>query len=314
MRTAGDEERRQRIKANGLECLGRLHGDQTWEDWMGVAAAMEIITEEALAASGSFKWDANDRRAVKEFNMRWDEYEAGAGRNYKPLSKQERWAVREVTSNPEISAYRAGLTGPEKRRLNHPNAVINRWKAREKAKATPAADKPPSAFEKMKRTKVELQEELHKVRKNSDGSTLTKDTMPKDAAITIIGSFDGLPSKVSRIESIARELLAWVKAQPSAPAPREPKAKAKQAKAVLVWKGSSSLSSAMTTGGGKYSISEVSHFPSFKVQGYHLSLYSKEQLANPNKNGTRESTRIGDLFPTLEKAKAAAEADYTGRI
>ena len=138
MRTAGDEERRQRIKANGLECLGRLHGDQTWEDWMGVAAAMEIITEEALAASGSFKWDANDRRAVKEFNMRWDEYEAGAGRNYKPLSKQERWAVREVTSNPEISAYRAGLTGPEKRRLNHPNAVINRWKAREKAKATPA--------------------------------------------------------------------------------------------------------------------------------------------------------------------------------
>ena len=45
-----------------------------------------------------------------------------------------------------------------------------------------------------------------------------------------------------------------------------------------------------------------------------LRTLSKEQLANPNKNGTRESTRIGDLFPTLEKAKAAAEADYTGRM
>ena len=31
--TPGDEERKQRILDNGLGCLRRLHGDQTWEDW-----------------------------------------------------------------------------------------------------------------------------------------------------------------------------------------------------------------------------------------------------------------------------------------
>ena len=62
-------------------------------------------------------------------------------------------------SNPAINAYRNTLTGPEKRRLNHPNAVINRWRALEK-KATPPEDKPLSAFAKERKANIELQEEL----------------------------------------------------------------------------------------------------------------------------------------------------------
>ena len=173
MRT-GDEDRIARIKQNGLECLGRLHGDQTWEDWQGVAAAMEIITEEALAAVGASQWDKDNKHAVKEFNRRWDDYETSAGTNHKPLSKQEHWAVREVMSKPEISAFRSTLTGPAKRRLNHPNAVINRFNG------------------------------------------FTRDETNKTIAIAIIGTFDGLPSRISRVEAIAREMLAWVTAQKKA--------------------------------------------------------------------------------------------------
>ena len=110
--TPDNTERVQRIKANGLACLGRIHGDVTWDDWMGVGAAMMIVTEEALVVVGALKWDSNNKYAVTEFNARWDLYEASAGSNHKPLSKQEKCALREIMSNPEISAWRGTLTGP----------------------------------------------------------------------------------------------------------------------------------------------------------------------------------------------------------
>jgi hypothetical protein len=134
--TPGDEERKQRILANGLDCLRRLHGDQTWEDWMGTGEAMMVITENALAAVGATAWDKDNKKLVKEFNRRWDEYEAGAGSNQKLLSKQERASLRFVMTNPEVGAFRAGLMGPDKRRLNHPNAVINRWRFSLRARVT----------------------------------------------------------------------------------------------------------------------------------------------------------------------------------
>ena len=104
--TPDDAEHVQRIKANGLACLGRLHGDLTFEDWIGAGAALMIITAEALAAIDATTWDKDNKRVVTEFNRRWDDYEFGAGKNHKPLSKQERSALREVMANPAISTSR----------------------------------------------------------------------------------------------------------------------------------------------------------------------------------------------------------------
>jgi hypothetical protein len=127
--TPGDEERKARIKTNGLECLRRIHGDQTWEDWRGAGAALVIFTEEAMAAVEATEWNKDNRRLVKEFNKRWDAYEGSLGSNFKPISKQERWALREVMTNPKIEAWRAKLDGYHMRRLNHPNAVLNKWRS-----------------------------------------------------------------------------------------------------------------------------------------------------------------------------------------
>ena len=206
-------ERVQRIKANGLQCLGRLHGDQTWDDWIGVGAALVIITKEALVEVAALKWDPNNKRLVKAFTVRWDEYEAGAGKNHKPLSRQERHALREVMNNPELSAWRSTLTGPEKRRLNHPNAVLNRYKSQAKAKATPAENRKPSPLAKLKAANIELQEELHQLKQHGDGSTFSKGDSTKNIAAAIIGTFDGLTNKASKVEAIARELTVWVKQQ-----------------------------------------------------------------------------------------------------
>jgi hypothetical protein len=139
--TPGDEERKQNVLNHGRECLRRVKGDTTWEDWMGIGAALMVITEEAMAEVGVAVWDKNNRRLVREFTQRWDEYEASAletGSNQKPLSKQERWALREVMNNPKIGAWRATLDGYNRRKLNHPNKVIERWR-----RATQTSDKEP---------------------------------------------------------------------------------------------------------------------------------------------------------------------------
>ena len=142
-----------------------------------------------MIALNSTVWDANDRKLTKEFTRRWEEYESGVGHNHKPISKQERWALREVANNPAITAWRAALTGPEKRKLNHPNNVINRWKARNK---TP--DGKPSAQAKLKQANIELQEELHQLKKNGDHNGFTKDDSIKDIAVAVIGTSTARPT------------------------------------------------------------------------------------------------------------------------
>jgi hypothetical protein len=138
--TPGDEERKERVLNHGRDCLRRVKGDVTWEDWLGVGAALMVITEEAMAEVGATVWDANNRRLVREFNQRWDEYEASVigQSNQKPLSKQERWALREVMTNPNIGAWRATLDGTNRRKINHPNKVIESWR-----RATQTSDKDP---------------------------------------------------------------------------------------------------------------------------------------------------------------------------
>jgi hypothetical protein len=136
--TPGDDERRERIKAQGLESLRRLKSDYTWEDWIVVGEAMMVITEEAMEAVGASVWDPNNRQLTREFMARWDEYEYQAGDNQKPLSKQERWALREVMTHPEIGAWRATLDGVNRRKLNHPNKVIERWR-----RATQTSEREP---------------------------------------------------------------------------------------------------------------------------------------------------------------------------
>ena len=206
--TLGPAEDRERIKADGLACLNRLHSDLTFEDWLGVGAALTIVTSEALVEVNAFKWDRSNRQLVKEFNRRWDEYESGAGGNCKPLSKQERSALREIIANPAILAWRNTLTSEDKRRLNYPKAVIRSFNAKK-----PAGERKQSPQAKLKAANIELQEELHRLKKRGDGNGFTSADTVKDIVNAIIGTFEGLSTKTARVEAIARELNAWIKQQ-----------------------------------------------------------------------------------------------------
>jgi hypothetical protein len=115
------------IDANARDALRRLKSDHTYEDWRSVGKKLMIITEAVMREHHVTAWDQNDRKLVSEVSKRFENWENSVS-NAKPLTKQERWALRELMTNSDIHIYYMTLTGPERRRLNHPNAIINRWK------------------------------------------------------------------------------------------------------------------------------------------------------------------------------------------
>jgi hypothetical protein len=115
------------IDANACNALRRLKSDHTYEDWRSVGKKLMLITEAVMCEHQVTAWDQNDRKLVSEVSKRFENWENSVS-NAKPLTKQERWALRQLMSNADIHIYYMTLTGPERRRLNHPNAIINRWK------------------------------------------------------------------------------------------------------------------------------------------------------------------------------------------
>ena len=66
-------------------------------------------------------------------------YSGSVGSNAKPLTKQERWALREIMTEPKYNTwYSTEVLGPQQRKLNHPNAIINAYKRKH-----PDANKQP---------------------------------------------------------------------------------------------------------------------------------------------------------------------------
>jgi hypothetical protein len=125
--TPGDIERKRRIEANARDALRRLKGGQSYEDWRMVGQQMLVITEEVLGDLNLDVWDPDNRTLALRFTKRFEAWEASVS-NAKPISKQERWALRLLMTEPKYHAfYSTELVGPEQRKVNHPNKIIERY-------------------------------------------------------------------------------------------------------------------------------------------------------------------------------------------
>ena len=135
-----DAERRGQIKANGLKALTRLKSNHTYEDWRATGQALLIITDETLNALGLplDGWDPDNKQLTKEFTRRFEAWELSGGSNLKLLTKQERWALRELMTDPKYHDWYIGptLDTPTRRRLNYPNAIIKSYKAKHRVPGT----------------------------------------------------------------------------------------------------------------------------------------------------------------------------------
>jgi hypothetical protein len=153
------DDYKRRIEADARNALRRLKTDQTVEDWRAVGDQQNIITEEVMSELGLTEWAPNDRKLVREVTRRFEDWERSVSNDH-PLTKQERWALRELTNDSKYLQWYATLTKPERRRLNHPNAIINRWK-----KAHPDSNKL----------------KLHTPRKNAINFEIVIDTVVKQS-------------------------------------------------------------------------------------------------------------------------------------
>jgi hypothetical protein len=84
-------------------------------------------------------------------------------------------------TNPEIGAWRATLDGVNRRKLNHPNKVIDRWRRATQVRDTEPKKPSPSLSQALKdRDKVieqlnERNKELQEEREGGDGAMVTID-------------------------------------------------------------------------------------------------------------------------------------------
>lgn len=111
----------------GRSALYRLKSDRTYEDWRAVGKVMLLMTVRAAITLGRNKVDPEDTEVTKLATKWFVAWEQEGGSNLRPLSKSERWELRELIFNPEIDAFYLALPDDKRRRLNHPNAIINAY-------------------------------------------------------------------------------------------------------------------------------------------------------------------------------------------
>ena len=191
--TNRDDE--QRVDSNACDALRRLKSDHTYEDWRSVGKKIVLITEEVMRELQLSAWDPNNRALSREAAKRFENWENSVS-NAKPLTKQERWALRELMTNADIHTYYMTLTGPERRRLNHPNAIINRWKN----------DHPDKVRRVPQRNAINLEVAIDTVCAGLEAmdtdnrrAVLERLTSPfKDELLTIVQKFRETPTKTKR--------------------------------------------------------------------------------------------------------------------
>ena len=163
--TSGSTQSVDEIKANGLKALDRLKSNHTLEDWLATGQALLVITDEALAAlalpAGS--WDKDNKKLIKEFTSSFEAWEQSGGSNQPHLTKQERWALRELMTDQKYHDYYMTLDSPTRRRLNYPNSIIKKYKADHKVpkqKAILSPGRNTHEVERLDARNDELQQEL----------------------------------------------------------------------------------------------------------------------------------------------------------
>jgi hypothetical protein len=116
------EDERDRVARQGMQAWARLKKGKSWTDWLQVGEALQVGREWAMHQAGVNKPEG------KGYNTAFGEWLT----KYKldDMDKGDRSRLFSVMDNlPAIEEWRQRLTLTEKLALNHPQAVLRRWKA-----------------------------------------------------------------------------------------------------------------------------------------------------------------------------------------
>ncbi len=115
-------DREQSSILHGQEAWDRLGRDHTWENWRHVGAALLIGRSRAMREAGV------NRPVGRRYNVLFAAWLNKFG--FENLDKGDRSRLFAVMDHlHEIETWRATLTPTQRLRLNHPSAVLRKWKS-----------------------------------------------------------------------------------------------------------------------------------------------------------------------------------------
>lgn len=186
----------------GQEAWHRLKRGSTFEDWKQVGAAHLIGRAAAMREAHVNKPEG------RNYNTAFGKWQKQFG--FDDLDKAARSRLFEMMARiMEIEAWRATLTVSQKLDLNHPNAIMRKWKA-STVVPDPNAPVKASPMQKLKDSLVTLQEDNDRMKREivaGGGDLWSKDDRPQDIAKVIFSKL----SK-SKAEKVARAILKMVSA------------------------------------------------------------------------------------------------------
>jgi hypothetical protein len=202
----------------GLEAWSQLKKCKTFASWLTVGEAMLAIRTEAMR--GAHVNAPEGRRYQQEFSYLLKKSRCEDGSNFEEIDKGTRSRLIEcVTNRKEIETWLATLTTSERQKLNHPEAVLRRWKKATSKKPDETAPKKPSHTEKLTASIVTLEEENARMKRaieRGGGDLWTPQDTPKDIARVIFGTISR-----SKAREVAREINKLAREVEKTSAPQE---------------------------------------------------------------------------------------------
>jgi hypothetical protein len=184
----------------------RLKKGSTFEDWKQVGAAHVIGRTAAMSEAHVNKPEG------RNYNVAFGRWQQQCG--FEDLDKAARSRLFEMMDHlAKIEAWRATLTVTQRLDLNHPTAIVRRWKA---ATVVPDPNAPPkvSRQQQVKDELIRLQEDNDRMRREIErggGDLWTVDDTSKDIAHIMIKKL-GM-TKFENVMRDGREIIKALKAE-----------------------------------------------------------------------------------------------------
>jgi hypothetical protein len=173
-------DREQSTIRHGQQAWHRLRHDHSWEDWTHVGAAVVIGRTEAMRKA------AVNRPVGRRYNVLFAAWLKQFG--FENLDKADRSRLFAVMDRlEEIEAWRATLTPTERLRLNHPSAVLRKWKSANAI--SPNQNSRLSPIKKCRQENSALQQEILRLREDCEraaGDRWQPADRPEDIATAMI--------------------------------------------------------------------------------------------------------------------------------
>ena len=151
------EDELDRVCRQGQEAWKNLQNEQNYNDWIKVGEALQIGRTQAMAEAGV------NTPSGKGYNIAFGKWL----KKYQldTMDSGDRTRLFDVMANKvPIEEWRSTLPLPERLKLNHPNSIWRKWKAREQAKKPKDPNKPT-----LTDVNIQLQEQLDASKREIEG-------------------------------------------------------------------------------------------------------------------------------------------------